>query len=113
MAVGLAGLRAARLAHVSTHSASKRNQLVDVKAHSIGDADDHFEITLGAGYVAGFFHQLEVAAGVSEGSNLLVGVAGRKNHVGQNSGFGQEHVLNDHEALREGEGIDGEAGDRV
>src|SRR5581483_3854199 len=111
--VRLAGLRAARLAHVGTRGAAEGNQVVEFKAHLVGDANDDLKIRLGACQVAGFAQHLQVAAGVGEGAGLLVRIGRRQQHVGQRSYLRQEHILHHNEAAGEQEWIHAVAGHRV
>ena len=56
VAVGLAGLRAAGLAHVGAGPAvrlAEGDELANVRAHLVGDADDHLEVGADAGAVGG------------------------------------------------------------
>ena len=76
----------------------ERNQLADIRAHRIRDAHNHFEIGLAAADFSGFLHQLQIAAGIGECSGFLVSIGRRQDHVGECSGFGQEHVLHHDES---------------
>ena len=72
---------------------AERNQLVNIEAHGVSNADDHFEIGLDGRDLAGLFQNLNVAASVRERARLLVGVRRGKNDIGDGRGFRQEHVL--------------------
>ena len=54
-----------------------------LRAHLVGDADDHLEVGADAGAVAGFFDLLEVAVAVGDGAGFLVQVGGGKDDVGE------------------------------
>ena len=113
VAVGLAGLRAAGLAHVGAKAFAEGDERADVGAHLVGDADDHLEVGADAGAVGGLFHLLEVAVAVGDGAGLLVEVGGGKDDVGERGGLGEEHVLHDDEGVLEGGGVDAVACDWV
>src|SRR5438093_10241311 len=81
VAVGFAGLSAARLAHISPSRTAKRHQSAHIEAHAMGDADHHLEIALGAVYVTGFFQKLQVATCISKRAGFLVRVAGWAHHL--------------------------------
>ncbi len=83
MTVGLAGLRAAGLAHVGAETFAEGNERLDVGAHLVGDADDHLEVGADTGAVTGLVDQLEIAVAVGDGAGLLVEVGGRKDDVGE------------------------------
>src|SRR5665213_1457174 len=53
MAVGLAGLRAAGLAHISAKAGAEGNERADIRADFVGEADDHLEVGAHAGAVGG------------------------------------------------------------
>ncbi len=111
--VGLAGLRAAGLAHVGAGAFAEGDEGVHVGAHLVGDADDHLEVGADAGAVSGFVDQLEVAVAVGDGAGLFVEVRGGKDDVGVVRGLGEEHLLYDDEGVLEDGRIDTVAGDRV
>ena len=113
VAVGFAGLRASGLAHVGADAFAEGNELCDVCAHPVGDADDHLEVGADAGAVAGFVDLLEVAVAVGHGAGLLVEVGGGEDDVGECGGLGEEHVLHDEECVLQRGGIDAVAGDGV
>ena len=114
VAVGLAGLRAAGLAHVGAEAPlPKGTSCLNVRAHLVGEADDHLEVGADAGAVCGLRDQLEVAVAVGDGAGLFVEVRGGKDDVGEGGGLGEEHVLNDDEGVLERGGVDAVAGDGV
>ncbi len=84
-----------------------------MRAHLVGDADDHFEVRADAGAVAAFRDELQVAVVVGDGAGLLVEVGGGQDDVGEDGGFGHEHVLHHEERVLEGGRVDAVAEDRV
>ncbi len=89
------------------------NELADVGAHLVGDADDHLEVGAHTGAVGGLLHLLQIAVAVGDGAGLLVEIGGGKDDVGERGGLGEEHVLHDDEGVLERGGIDAVAGDGV
>ena len=114
VAVGLAGLRAARLAHVGANAAVPNGtSVLHIRAHLVGDADDQLEVGAHAGPVGGLLHQLQVAVAVGDGAGLLVEIRGRKHNVGERGGLGKEHILHDDEGVFQRAAVDAVARDRV
>ena len=111
--VGLAGLRAAGLAHVGAEAFAEGDECLHIRAHLVGDADDHLEVGADAGAVARLVDQLEVAVAVGDGAGFFVEVRGGKDDVGKRRGLGEEHLLHDDEGVLEGCWVDAVAGDRV
>ena len=83
MAVGLAGLRAAGLAHVGAEAFAEGDERFEVVAHLVGDADDHLEVGADAGAVGGLLDELEVAVAVGDGAGFFVEVGGGEDDVGE------------------------------
>ncbi len=107
------GLCAAGLAHVGAGSFSEGDELLHVRAHLVGDADDHLKVGADAGAVTGFVDELEVTVAVGDGAGLLVEVGGGEDDVGKGGGLGEEHVVDDDEGVLERGGVDAVAADGV
>ena len=80
--VGLAGLCATGLAHVGANAFAEGHECANVRAHLVGDADDHLEVSADAGAVAGLVDELKVAVAVRDGAGFLVEIRGGKDDVG-------------------------------
>ena len=80
---------------------------------AVGEADDHLEVGADAGAVGGLLDQLQVAVGVGDGAGFFVEICGGQDDVGEHSGLGEEHVLDDDEGVFERRRIDAVAGDRI
>jgi hypothetical protein len=81
VAVGLAGLRAAGLAHVGApryFRRAKGDQLAHIRAHLVGDAHDHLEVGAHAGAVGGLLHLLQVAVAIGDRAGFFVKVRSGK-----------------------------------
>ena len=84
---------------------TKGHKLVYVNAHCVGDAHDHVEIRFGGRNLPGFFKNLNVPAGIGEGSRFFVRIGGRQDNVCECGGLRQEHFLHHREGVLEDCGI--------
>ncbi len=98
--VGLARLRAARLAKIASGAAfAKGNKRADVDAHGAGEPNENFEVGFDACAVGGFANDLDVAEGVGDGAGFFVETRGGKNDVSQRRSLGEEKILHDEEGV--------------
>ena len=100
--IGFAGLRAAGLAEIGLHaSRPEGNEVLDVRTHGRGEANDQLEIRANTGAVGGFLHQLQIAKSVGDGSGFLVEIGRGENDVGEPGSLRKEHILHDKEGVAE------------
>ena len=112
--VGLAGLRAARLAEIAGGAAfAERNERADVDAHSAGESNEDFEVGFDACAVCGFADNLDIAEGVGDGAGFFVEAGGGENNVSESRGLGEEKILHDEECVGQCGGREFRARDRI
>ncbi len=106
MAIGLAGLRATRLAHIGAKPFAERNQLLHVRAHLVSDPHNHLEVGAYTGPIAGLLHLLQIAIAVRNRAGLLVKICGRQNDIRQRGRLSEEHLLHHDKGILQRRRID-------
>ena len=91
VAIGLAGLRAARLAHVSRNAArSEWNKRFYIRAYRSGQPHQNLELRLHSRTVSCLPRQLKIAEAVGHCAGLLIEAGRRKDHIGQSRRLSEE-----------------------